>query len=332
MPRTRRNKVVSLTKTPKRNTRDSKTAHIQVIQESASNYPTIVVFYIANLRNTHLQEIRSLWKENSKLIFGKNKVVAKALGSDAESEVRNGLSGISKSLEGPVGVLFTKSEPNEVLEWFADYSKEDFARAGNVATQDVILEAGESKGKERTHRRSADVLTYSSECLFFFLPGPVMMSLDPPEALPHSLEPQLRSLGMPTELKRGVPTLLEEFVVAKKGEKLTTEKAQILKHLLIKDAKFRLIPIVHWTEASEEAKPFPLSIEDEKIVTELKRTSHTPKNAGAKAASNRRAAASKKSKKMDDDMEDIEDDLDDDFDDAEVGDAVTESMMMPAGL
>ena len=135
--------MVSLTKTPKRNTRDSKSAHIDAIQQAASAYPTIVVFYIANLRNTHLQEVRSLWKENSKLIFGKNKVVAKALGVDAESEVRNGLSGISKSLEGPVGVLFTKSEPNEVLDWFADYAREDFARAGNVATQDIVLESGE---------------------------------------------------------------------------------------------------------------------------------------------------------------------------------------------
>jgi mRNA turnover protein 4 len=143
MPRTRRNKVISLTKTPKRNTRDSKSAHIDSVQEAASKYPTIVVFYVANLRNTHLQEVRSLWKENSKVIFGKNKVVAKALGHDVESEVKEGLSGISKKLQGPVGILFTESEPQEVLEWFADYAREDFARAGNVATRDIILEKGE---------------------------------------------------------------------------------------------------------------------------------------------------------------------------------------------
>lgn len=143
MPRAKRNKVLSLTKTPKRNTRTSKSAHIEAVQEAASNYPTIVVFYVANLRNTHLQEIRSLWKENSKVIFGKNKVVQKALGLNVESEVRQGLSGISKKLKGPVGILFTKSQPDEIVEWFDDYAKDDFARAGNVATKDVILEAGE---------------------------------------------------------------------------------------------------------------------------------------------------------------------------------------------
>lgn len=143
MPRAKRNKVISLTKTPKRNTRNAKSAHIDVVQEAAQKYPTIVVFYVANLRNTHLQEVRSLWKENSKVIFGKNKVVAKALGHDAESEAKEGISGISKKLQGPVGVLFTDSQPEEVLEWFADYAREDFARAGNVATRDVVLEAGE---------------------------------------------------------------------------------------------------------------------------------------------------------------------------------------------
>jgi mRNA turnover protein 4 len=143
MPRAKRNKVISLTKTPKRNTRNAKSAHIDAVQEAAQKYPTIVVFYVANLRNTHLQEVRSLWKENSKVIFGKNKVVAKALGHDPESEVKEGVSGISKKLQGPVGVLFTDSQPTEVLEWFADYAREDFARAGNIATRDVILEAGE---------------------------------------------------------------------------------------------------------------------------------------------------------------------------------------------
>lgn len=98
-------------------------------------------------------------------------------------------------LEGPVGLLFTTSTPDEVQEWFDDYSRDDFARAGGVATSDVILQQ-----------------------------GPIMLSIDPPEPLPHSLEPQLRKLGMPSELRRGVPTLVEPFVVCKKGERLTSEK------------------------------------------------------------------------------------------------------------
>jgi mRNA turnover protein 4 len=50
-----------------------------------------------------------------------------------------------------------------------------------------------------------------------------MMRTDPPETLPHPLEPQLRKLGLPTQLKRGVPTLLREHVVCKKGQVLTAD-------------------------------------------------------------------------------------------------------------
>lgn len=222
MPRARRNKIVSLTKTPKRNTRSAKAGHMDSVRDAAAEYPTCVVFLMANQRTTYLQEVRSLWKANSKIFVGKNRVVAKAIGSDPESEARPGISGISKvgcgggerragccegiltlslapapmqRLEGPVGVLFTTSAPDEVQEWFDDYARDDFARAGSVATRDVVLAA-----------------------------GPVMLALEEQEPLPHSLEPRLRQLGMPTELRRGVPTLTEEFVVCKAGDRLTTEK------------------------------------------------------------------------------------------------------------
>lgn len=43
------------------------------------------------------------------------------------------------------------------------------------------------------------------------------------ETLSHAIEPQLRKLGLPTELKMGVPTLLRDFEVAKKGKVVSTE-------------------------------------------------------------------------------------------------------------
>lgn len=48
------------------------------------------------------------------------------------------------------------------------------------------------------------------------------------EPFPHSMEPQLRSCGLGTKLVKGVPTIEESFVVCKKGEKLSAEKARLL--------------------------------------------------------------------------------------------------------
>jgi mRNA turnover protein 4 len=78
------------------------------------------------------------------------------------------------------------------FSWFEDYSESDFARAGNIATDTVTLPAG------------------------------------PLPQFPHSVEPHLRQLGMPTSLQRGVVTLLSEFTVCKAGQALKPEQARIL--------------------------------------------------------------------------------------------------------
>lgn len=53
------------------------------------------------------------------------------------------------------------------LRWFSKFKEVDFARAGNKATYTVSLDTG------------------------------------PLEQFPHSMEPQLRQLGLPTALKKG---------------------------------------------------------------------------------------------------------------------------------
>lgn len=56
---------------------------------------------------------------------------------------------------------------------------------------------------------------------------------------PHSLEPQLRALGMPTALKKGVVTLLGHYTVCAQGDILTSEQARLLKLLGEKQAHFK---------------------------------------------------------------------------------------------
>lgn len=60
------------------------------------------------------------------------------------------------------------------------------------------------------------------------------ISLELPEGplrqFDHSMEPQLRRLGMPTSLQKGVITLIKPFKVCREGDVLTPEQAQILVH------------------------------------------------------------------------------------------------------
>jgi mRNA turnover protein 4 len=52
----------------------------------------------------------------------------------------------------------------------------------------------------------------------------------------HSMDPQLRALGLDTSLVRGVPSLKNAHVLCRKGEKLSSEKCRILKLLAIQMA------------------------------------------------------------------------------------------------
>jgi mRNA turnover protein 4 len=94
--------------------------------------------------------------------------------------------------QGQCGLLFTDQSEQDVIDYFDTFVEKDYARSGAKATETVVLEEG------------------------------------PLTQFAHNIEPHLRSLGMPTQLKKGVVTLLQEFEVCKKGKPLTPNQANIL--------------------------------------------------------------------------------------------------------
>jgi mRNA turnover protein 4 len=168
-----------------------------------------------------------------------------------------------------------------------------------------------------------------------------MARSNPPDTLPHPVEPQLRQLGMPTELRRGIPTLLQNYVVCKEGQTLTSNQAQILKHILVHMAQFRLIPLAYWSAADAEENKgengvhlIELSDREQELVGKQAGKLRAPSDNGWSRDRKSNGAAKKTADSADDDEDDEEmaedDDEDDDSQDAE--DAVTKDMMMPPGL
>ncbi|KAJ6585137.1 ribosomal protein L10-domain-containing protein [Mycena capillaripes] len=223
MPKSKRSKLVSLTKVAKK-TKEQKGAMIKDLQENAEKWKYCWLFQVGAMRNTHLKTVRKLWKDSARIFFGRSAVMAKALGTTPEEEHRTGIHNLAKQIQGQVGVLFTDTEPDEVIEWFADFQQPDFARAGNIASRTVILPA-----------------------------GPVMRHhSDPPEPFPHNEEPQLRKLGLTTSMNKGVPTLHNPHKLCEKGRPLTSEQAQLLKLIGEKMVVFRVSLISRWSAATGE--------------------------------------------------------------------------------
>ncbi|XP_030661365.1 mRNA turnover protein 4 homolog [Nomascus leucogenys] len=202
----------SLTKTAKKGL-ELKQNLIEELRKWVDTYKYLFIFSVANMRNSKLKDIRNAWK-HSRMFFGKNKVMMVALGRSPSDEYKDNLHQVSKRLRGEVGLLFTNRTKEEVNEWFTKYTEMDYARAGNTAAFPVSLD-----------------------------PGPL-------EQFPHSMEPQLRQLGLPTALKRGVVTLLSDYEVCKEGDVLTPEQARILKLFGYEMAEFKVTVKYMWDSQS----------------------------------------------------------------------------------
>lgn len=95
MPRSKRSKVVSLTQTQKKGM-EHKKKFVEDIRASLDEYKYVWIFSVGDMRADGLQEVRKLWKGTGRIIYGKNKVIAKALGTTEESEYKPGLAEIAK--------------------------------------------------------------------------------------------------------------------------------------------------------------------------------------------------------------------------------------------
>ncbi|XP_050075308.1 mRNA turnover protein 4 homolog [Anopheles maculipalpis] len=282
MPKSRRDKKVSLTKTDRKGL-SNKQQIIEDIQQCREKYDNIFLFSVQNMRNSKLKDVRTEWK-NSRFFFGKNRVMQLGLKlvSDDENEestkLEHGMERLREQMMGQCGLLFTSESKKTVLEWFETYQAEEFARSGFRATQTIKL-----------------------------MPGPL-------EDFSHAIEPHLRSLGMPTKLDRGIVTLYKDFTVCEKNKLLTPEQARILKLLGKPMAKFKVIINCCYTKKDGFELINQRAIEVTKKTKKIKKSVNI---AGLKNTKQSLDAMSEDEDEVDDAMDEDDDDDDDEESDDE---------------
>ncbi|KAJ8932307.1 hypothetical protein NQ314_014765 [Rhamnusium bicolor] len=135
---------------------------------------------------------------------------------------------LGRELKGQCGLLFTDTPNEEVMEWFSNFSVDEFARSGFKVNKTIKLDEG------------------------------------PLPQFPHAMEPYLREkLGLPTKLDKGVVTLIKDFEVCKSGNVLTPEQARILELFDHKLATFKLRLKAKWTKLEGFEKLAEQDEEDE---------------------------------------------------------------------
>jgi len=219
MPKSKRNKVVHLNKTKKKD-KQWKEGIIATVRTCLDSYPNLYLFRYYNMRNEKFKELRDELKDSSRFVMGSNKMLQVALGRNEADEYRTNLHKLSERLTGHVGLLFTKLDHEEVDRILTEFQHEDFARAGAEASEDFSLTAGPLVG--------------------------------PTGPLSHTLEPMLRKHGLPTKLNKGVVELLGDHVVCKQGQTLDPNQVTILRVFNIKMATFHFTLLARWSAEGEQ--------------------------------------------------------------------------------
>jgi len=214
MVKSKRAKVISLTKV-KRKDKSRKDELIKEVQKAVSQYKYTYLLNLSNQRNAYLKAAREALKPG-RIFYGKNKVLQVALGVLPEKSLEENLHHLAKRLTGDRCLLCCDASPEQIRRYCSEFQPEEFAKSGFVATGTVELTAG------------CDALS----------------------RFPHSIEPQLRQLGLPTILKDGRIHLLGDHTVCEQGHRLTPAQAQILKHLGIKMSRFVIEVEAHWTDGA----------------------------------------------------------------------------------
>ncbi|XP_057328982.1 mRNA turnover protein 4 homolog [Microplitis mediator] len=205
MPKSKRDKKISLTKTSKKG-KALKEHIINDVRNCVEKYDRIFVFAVHNMRNNKLKDLREEWVD-SRFFFGKNKIIAVGMGKTPEEEIADGIHKLANGLHGQCGLLFTNKSKSKVISWMNSYQEVEYARAGFIVPDTIVIHEG------------------------------------PLPDFSHAIEPHLRQLGMPTALKKGVVTLIKDYEVCKKGQPLTPEQAKILKLFGMQLATFKLVPL-----------------------------------------------------------------------------------------
>lgn len=216
MPKNKRERKITLSQTQKKG-RARKESIVDEVRECVDKFEALYVFSCDNMRNAALKNVRAQLRD-SRIFFGRTKLLSAALGRTPSEEYRDGLAEVAAMLKGhEAGIVFSNEPLDVIRKTFEEAEVSEYARAGFEATEDVVLEEGALDG------------------------------------FPHNMEPYLRKLGLPTKLDMGVVTLLCRHEVCKEGDTLNGDQAQLLQLLKVKMCTFSLALRCRWSKGDLQA-------------------------------------------------------------------------------
>lgn len=180
---------------------ESKKQLVQNLAKDIQSYPIVGIVNFENLPAQQLQKMRALLlKDKVKILMARKRLLQLAL---KESNLKN-VEELIEKIKGLPALIFSESNPFALYAIIQKKKSEAPAKSGQRAPKDIIVKAGPTN----------------------FAPGPIIS--------------ELAASGIKTKVEGGKLVIINDVVVAKEGETITSKLAETLKRLEIKPMEIGL--------------------------------------------------------------------------------------------
>ncbi len=174
-----------------------KVSTVETISELAKSHKVIMVSRLNKVRAAQLMSLRRNFRNQLRILVAKNNIASLGLMKSG----REGITDFVKNLEGQNALIFTDIDPFRLFIALEKNKVNLAARAGDIATDDVIVGAGNTG----------------------LPPGPILS--------------EFKEAGVPTRIDTGSIWVSKDTVILRKGGVFTPKLAGLLSRLGIKPIK-----------------------------------------------------------------------------------------------
>jgi len=180
----------------------------KVIEEIKEKLKKYKCFCLADLRNIKAEQFKLIRQKLSSMaelkVYRKNLIIKALNEFYTESKVPDGLRKYIEDTKVMPVLIFTNENPFKVARVLEENKVDAFAKAGDIATDDIIVYPGPTN----------------------FPPGPMIS--------------EFKKFGIKTKVEGGKLSIIDEVKLLSKGEVINEELADFLKKLEIKPCKVTL--------------------------------------------------------------------------------------------
>lgn len=175
--------------------RERKARYKVLFEKVIQEYKKALIIGIDNVGSLQIQKVRKVLRGKGVMVMGKNTLIRMIIRENLAKQPH--LEGLLPFIKGNVGLIFTNEDMKKIRDQVVEFKVPAAARAGTAAANDVLVP-----------------------------PGPT--GLDPGQT------GFFQALNIPTKIARGSIEIVNEVILVKKGEKVTSSHVALLGKLDIK--------------------------------------------------------------------------------------------------